>query len=152
MAQFLTELKSRNQFSTLCCDGISHNALKFILSRSCPVKITEIFSTKSQPYLNSSSITSDQMRLLRTSLNKGKWNVILVALFNTYQWDFVHYLKLKIKSLTASYILKVVCIKNCHRTKLWPNVSLCNFGHCTKVRVLTLIPMPVVISPIKKIA
>ena len=72
MAQFLTELKSRNQFSTLCCDGISHNALRFILSRSCPVKITEIFSTESQPYLNSSSITSDQMRLLRTNLNKGK--------------------------------------------------------------------------------
>ena len=49
MAQFLTELKSRNQFSTLCCDGINHNAQRFILSRSCPVKITEIFSTKSQP-------------------------------------------------------------------------------------------------------
>ena len=68
MAQFLTELKSRNQFSTLCCDGISHNAQRFILSRSCPVKITEIFSTKSQPYLNWSS---GQMRLLRTNLNKG---------------------------------------------------------------------------------
>ena len=48
MAQFLTELKSRNQFSTLCCDGIRHNALRFILSRSCAVKITQIFTIKSQ--------------------------------------------------------------------------------------------------------
>ena len=48
MAQFLTELKSRNQFSTMCCDGKSHNAQTLILSRSCPVKITEIFSTKSK--------------------------------------------------------------------------------------------------------
>lgn len=73
MAQFLTELKSRNQFSTLCCDGIRHKAQRFILSRSGPVKITKTFVT-------------NKMKLLRMNLDKGK--------LNSKKTQQIHYLKL----------------------------------------------------------